>query len=171
MGILSKIFGSKKVVEKEVAEKKVLEIYSPIDGDVVSLSEVPDEAFACKAIGDGVAIIPSGEMIYSPMDTEDMSIFETNHAVSFESKEGLELIVHFGVDTVNLKGKGFERIGTEGSAKTGDKLVKYDLEYLKTNAKSVKTPVIISNMELVEEIERVTGKVKAGDLLMRVKMK
>ncbi len=113
MGILSKLFGSKKVVEK-VVEKKVVEIYSPIDGDVVCLSEVPDEAFACKAIGDGVAIIPSGDMIYSPMDTEDMSIFETNHAVSFESKEGLEVIVHFGVDTVNLKGKGFERIGREG---------------------------------------------------------
>ncbi|WP_319371655.1 glucose PTS transporter subunit IIA [uncultured Ilyobacter sp.] len=168
MGILSKLFGC-----KSKTREKFVEIYSPIDGDIVDLADVPDEAFACRAIGDGVAIVPSenGDVIHSPVDADDMSIFETNHAVSFESREGLEIIVHFGVDTVNLGGKGFERIGKEGSSKIGDKLVRYDLEYLKSNAKSVKTPVIISNMEIVEEIERGSGKVKAGELLMKVKIK
>ncbi len=168
MGILSRLFGN-----KNVKNDMVVEIFSPIDGNIVELVKVPDEAFACGAIGDGVAIIPSedGEVIQAPVDTDDMSIFDTNHAVSFESEDGLEIIVHFGVDTVQLGGRGFERIAEEGAAKTGDRVVRYDLDFLKKNAKSVITPVIISNMEMVESIEKASGKVRAGELLMKVRLK
>lgn len=168
MSIFSKLFGGQGVVKNQEVE-----IYSPIDGEVIDLSEVPDEAFACGAIGDGVAIVPSedDETIYAPVNADEVNIFETNHAVSFETRDGLEVIVHFGVDTVQLKGNGFERIGKEGPAKVGDKIVKYDLKYLESNAKSTKTPVLISNMDIVENIEKSSGKVKAGDLLMKVKLK
>ncbi|BDU51581.1 PTS sugar transporter subunit IIA [Haliovirga abyssi] len=155
-----------------LGKTKEIEIYSPVDGEIINLSNVPDEAFASGAIGDGIAINPSGKVICAPCNAEEVSIFETNHAVSFETKGGLELIVHFGVDTVKLKGKGFERVGTDGeSVKKGDELVKYDIDFLRENAESVLTPVIISNMELVDSIEKSTGKVKIGDLIMKIKLK
>ena len=171
MGILDKIF--KKKGNENGGE--VLEIYSPISGEIIGIEDIPDEAFAKKLIGDGVGIIPAdeGNTIYSPCDAKDMSIFETNHAVSFEAKNGLELIVHFGIDTVALNGKGFERIVkvAEGAVKKGEMLIKYDLEYIKQNAKSHKTPVIISSMDMVESIEKMKGRVRPGDLLMRVTLK
>ena len=93
------------------SNENIVEIYSPIHGQIIPLSEIPDEAFSSGAIGDGVGIEPSkeGDIIYAPCDAEDVSIFDTLHAVSFETKEELEVIVHFGVDTVELKGIGFEK--------------------------------------------------------------
>ncbi|MGL5050337.1 MAG: PTS sugar transporter subunit IIA [Fusobacteriaceae bacterium] len=152
-------------------EENWFNIYSPLNGKVIDLSEVPDEAFAQKMIGDGCAIDPTEGAIYAPVAAE-IDIFETNHAVSFEVPNGLEMIVHFGINTVQLKGEGFVRVAEAGSTvKVGDELVKYDLEFLKANALSVKTPIIINNMDIVEKIEVVaTGNVKVGDLLMRVKL-
>ncbi|MCJ8343773.1 MAG: PTS glucose transporter subunit IIA [Cetobacterium sp.] len=157
---------------KKKKEEDWFEIYSPLNGKVIDLSEIPDEAFAQKMIGDGCGIDPAEGSIYAPVDGE-IDIFATNHAVSFETPNGLEMIVHFGIDTVKLNGEGFTRIAEPGSTvKVGDELVKYNLEYIRENAKSVKTPVIISNMDMVEKLEVVaTGDVKAGDLLMRVKIK
>ena len=157
---------------KKKEENNFVEIYSPLNGKAIPLEEIPDEAFASKIIGDGIGIDPIGDTIYAPCDADDISIFDTNHAISFETKEGLEMIVHFGIDTVKLEGKGFERIADEGdNVKKGDPLVKFDLDFIKENAKSHKTPVIISNMEMVERIETVTGDIKVGDLLMRIYLK
>lgn len=157
---------------KKGKKEEWVEIYSPLNGKVVELSLVPDEAFAKKMIGDGCAIDPEEGSVYSPVEGE-IDIFETNHAVSFETEKGLELIVHFGIDTVKLDGKGFERVGKPGSkVKPGDELVKYDLDFMRENAKSVITPVIINSMDEVEELKVVaSGNVKVGDLLMKVKMK
>ena len=164
MGFLKNMFGKK--------EPKIVEIFSPIDGTILDLSEVPDEAFASGAIGDGIAIRPEGEAIYAPCDAGEINIFTTNHAVSFETEGGLELIVHFGVDTVTLNGEGFERIGTDGgSVQKGDRLVNYDLAYLKKNAKSIITPIVISNMEEVESIEKSTGRVNVGDSILKITLK
>lgn len=158
--------------KKEVQEEKWIEIYSPLNGKVIDLSEVPDEAFAGRMIGDGCAIDPTEGSVHAIADAE-IDIFETNHAVSFETTTGLEMIVHFGIDTVALNGEGFTRIAEAGSnVTTGQELVKYDLEYIKANAKSSKTPIIINNMDEIETLEVVaTGDVKVGDLLMRVKLK
>lgn len=157
---------------KKKNNDNVFEIYSPLNGKIIPLEEIPDEAFASKIIGDGVGIEPTGDTIYAPCDADDISIFDTNHAVSFETSNGLELIVHFGIDTVKLDGKGFERLVEDGqSVKKGDALIKFDLDYIKEHAKSHKTPVIISNMDEVEKIERSTGEIKAGDLLLRVTLK
>lgn len=147
-------------------------IYSPLNGSVIALEEIPDEAFAQKMIGDGCGINPIDGSIYAPVDGE-IDIFTTNHAVSFDISNGLEMIVHFGIDTVKLDGEGFTRVATTGSTvKKGDELIKYNLTYIKNHAKSVKTPVIITNMEMIEKLEVVaTGDVKVGDLLMRVKLK
>ena len=122
-------------------------------------------------IGDGCAIDPVPGAIYAPIDGE-IDIFETNHAVSLEAANGLEMIVHFGIDTVKLNSEGLTRVADAGSAKKGDKLIEYDLEFIKNNAKSTKTPIIITSMDMVDSLEVVaSGDVKAGDLLMRVKLK
>jgi PTS system glucose-specific IIA component len=157
---------------KKSKEEEWVDIYSPLNGKVMDLSLVPDEAFAKKMIGDGCAIDPEEGSIYSPIEGE-LDIFDTNHAVSFETENGLELIVHFGIDTVKLAGNGFQRIGKPGTkVKPGDELVRYNLEFMKKNAKSVITPVVINSMDEVEELKIVaSGDVKVGDLLMKVKMK
>ena len=158
--------------KKKKIEENWIEIYSPLNGKVIDLSEVPDEAFAGKMIGDGCAIEPSEGSIYAVADAE-IDIFETNHAVSFETEDELEMIVHFGIDTVALGGEGFTRIAEAGTkASKGQELVKYDLAYIAENAKSTRTPIIINNMDDVDKLEVVaTGNVKVGDLLMRVKLK
>lgn len=158
---------------KKKKEEEWFNVYSPLNGKVIDLSEVPDDAFAQKMVGDGCAIDPAEGAVYAPVDGE-ITIFETNHATSFETPNGLEMIVHFGVDTVALKGQGFNRVAEDGTeVKVGDKLVEYNLDFIKNNAPSVKTPVIINNMDAVEEIDVVAkGKdVKIGDLIMRVKLK
>ena len=158
---------------KKKEKEKWVEIYSPLNGKVIDLEEVPDEAFSEKMIGDGCAIEPVEGAIYAPIDGE-ITIFETNHATSFETADGLEMIVHFGIDTVSLCGEGFKRIAEDGKeVKKGDKLVEYDLEFIKNKVPSVRTPVIINNVDIVEKIDVIAkGKeVKAGELLMRVKIK
>lgn len=151
---------------------KYVKVYSPINGKVVSLDAVPDEAFSKKMIGDGCAIDPSEGSVFAPVEGE-IDIFDTNHAVTFEMENGLEMIVHLGIDTVDLDGKGFERIGEPGSlVRIGEELVKYDLDFIRKNAKSAISPIIITSMEDIESIEVVAiGEIKAGDLLMKVKMK
>lgn len=156
---------------KKDKEENYIEIYSPLNGRVIDLSEVPDEAFAQKMIGDGCAIEPAEGSVYAIADAE-IDIFDTNHAVSFDLECGLEMIVHFGIDTVKLDGQGFERLVAPGNVKLGDELVKYNLEYILKNAKSARTPIIVSNMDDVAELKIVAkGDVKVGDLLMKVKLK
>lgn len=157
---------------KKKDNEQWFEIYSPLNGKVINLSEVPDDAFAQKMVGDGCAIDPVAGALCAPVDGE-IDIFETNHAVSFETPNGLEMIVHFGIDTVTLKGEGFKRVATSDTVKVGDKLVEYDLDFIKEKVPSVKTPVIINNMDAVEKIEVVAlGKdVKVGDLIMKVLLK
>lgn len=157
---------------KKKKEDEWFNIYSPLNGKVIPLSEIPDDAFSQKMIGDGCGIEPTEGVICAPV-SGDIEIFATNHAVSFDVPNGLELIVHFGIDTVKLDGKGFTRVAESGATvNTKDELVKYDLDYIKENAKSIKTPVIVANMDQVEALEVVAnGDVKVGDLLMRVKIK
>lgn len=152
-------------------DKKVVEIYSPLTGRVIPLEEVPDEAFSQKMIGDGCAIEPVPGAIYAPVDGE-MDIFETNHAISIETPSNLELIIHFGVDTVKLNKEGLIRVAENGGVKRGEKLIEYDLELIKSKGYSTKTPIIITNMDIVESIEVVAeGDIKVGDLLMKVTLK
>lgn len=154
-------------------KKEEITIYSPINGKVILLTEVPDEAFAQRMVGDGCAIEPDKGSICSPIDGELRNIFPTNHAVIFESTHGLEMIVHFGIDTVKLDGLGFEKIREAGAIKVKDEIVKYDLDKIVGSVPSIKTPVIISNMEKVESIEilALNKQVKIGDPIMKVVLK
>ncbi len=154
-------------------EKTVVTIYSPMNGKVIELKEVPDEAFAQKMVGDGCAIEPDKGIICSPIDGQLMNIFPTNHAIIFETIDGLEMIVHFGIDTVKLEGKGFQKLREPGPIKVGDEIVKYNLDEIKDNVPSTRSPIIINNMEKVEKIEVLSlGKiVKIGEPIMKVTLK
>ena len=154
-------------------EKTIITIYSPINGKVIELKEVPDEAFAQKMVGDGCAIEPDRGIICSPIDGQLMNIFPTNHAIIFETIDGLEMIVHFGIDTVKLDGKGFQKLREPGPIKIGDEIVKYNLDDIKDGVPSTRSPIIINNMEKVEKIEVLSlGKlVKIGEPIMKVTLK
>ena len=154
-------------------EKTIITIYSPINGKVIELKDVPDEAFAQKMVGDGCAIEPDKGVICSPVDGQLMNIFPTSHAIIFETIDGLEMIVHFGIDTVKLEGKGFQKLREPGSIKIGDEIVKYNLDEIKDGVPSTRSPIIINNMEKVEKIEVLSlGKiVKIGEPIMKVTLK
>ena len=154
-------------------EKTIVTIYSPMNGKVIELKEVPDEAFAQKMVGDGCAIEPDKGIICSPIDGQLMNIFPTNHAIIFETIDGLEMIVHFGIDTVKLDGKGFQKLREPGPIKVGDEIVKYNLDEIKDGVPSTRSPIIINNMEKVEKIEILSlGKVvKIGEPIMKVTLK
>ena len=154
-------------------EKIIVTIYSPINGKVIELKEVPDEAFAQKMVGDGCAIEPDKGIICSPIDGQLMNIFPTNHAIIFETIDGLEMIVHFGIDTVKLDGKGFQKLREPGPIKIGDEIVKYNLDDIKDGVPSTRSPIIINNMEKVEKIEVLSlGKViKIGEPIMKITLK
>ena len=154
-------------------EKTIVTIYSPINGKVIELKEVPDEAFAQKMVGDGCAIEPDKGSICSPIEGQLMNVFPTNHAIIFETIDGLEMIVHFGIDTVKLDGKGFQKLREPGPIKVGDEIVKYNLDEIKDNVPSTRSPIIINNMEKVEKIEVLSlGKiVKIGEPIMKVTLK
>ena len=135
----------------------------------MNIEDVPDVVFSEKIVGDGIAIRPTGNKLVAPVDGVIGKIFETNHAFSMESKEGVELFVHFGIDTVELKGEGFTRVAQEGqTVKRGDTVIELDLLLLVAKAKSVLTPVVISNMDEINHLEKKTGEVVAGDSVVLV---
>lgn len=159
MGFFDKLFGGKK----DVAAKEV-KIYAPLSGEIVNIEDVPDVVFSEKIVGDGVAIRPNGDTIVAPVNGTIGKIFETNHAFSIESDEGIELFVHFGIDTVELKGEGFTRLAEEGQkVKVGEPIIKFDLALLEAKAKSVLTPVVISNMDEITNLQKLSGEVVKGE--------
>jgi len=123
-------------------------LVSPITGDIVALDQVPDEAFASKAVGDGVAVKPTAKTVVSPAAGTIVKIFNTNHAFCLETAKGAEIVVHMGIDTVALDGKGFTRLVEEGAEVTaGQPVLELDLDFLNANARSMISPVVCSNID------------------------
>ena len=131
------------------SEKEVIAtLLAPVSGEVVALDDVPDEAFASKAVGDGLAIKPSDKWVVAPIAGTLVKIFNTNHAFCLETDNGVEIVVHMGLDTVALEGKGFTRLVEEGaSVVAGQRVLEMDLEFLNANARSMVSPVVVSNSD------------------------
>lgn len=126
----------------------IAELVSPITGEVVALDQVPDEAFASKAVGDGVAVKPTDKTVVSPAAGTIVKIFNTNHAFCLETEKGAEIVVHMGIDTVALNGQGFKRLVEEGAEVTaGQPVLELDLDFLNANARSMISPVVCSNSD------------------------
>ncbi|MCL9671996.1 N-acetylglucosamine-specific PTS transporter subunit IIBC [Citrobacter sp. MNAZ 1397] len=131
-----------------VSAAVIAELVSPVTGQVVSLDEVPDEAFASKAVGDGVAVKPTEKTVVAPAAGTIVKIFNTNHAFCLETEKGAEIVVHMGIDTVALGGQGFTRLVEEGATVVaGQPILEMDLEYLNANARSMISPVVCSNID------------------------
>ncbi|GGB34465.1 PTS glucose transporter subunit IIA [Oceanisphaera marina] len=161
MGLFDKL---KRMVSDESVDSGGIDIFAPLSGELVAIEEVPDVVFAEKIVGDGIAIKPSGNKMVAPCNGTIGKIFETNHAFSIESDSGIELFVHFGIDTVELKGEGFTRVATEGQqVKVGDTIIEFDLALLEAKAKSTLTPIVISNMDEIKELTKHTGAVNLGE--------
>lgn len=149
---------------------KTVCISSPLTGRAMDISEVPDEAFSGKMMGDGAAVTPTESLVCAPEDGEVTFVFDTKHAVGFQTDSGLSLLIHIGIDTVKLGGKGFESFVENGQkVKKGEPLLKLDLEYLMENAPSLASPVLCSEMEENYRIRLLnTGEVNAGEELFAV---
>lgn len=140
------------------------EILSLTNGEILELSQVPDDVFSSKLMGDGFAIKSNDGIICSPVDGTVEVIFPTKHAVIIKSTAGKEVLIHMGIETVKLEGKGFElftNVGDKVSA--GDKLAKMDLKYIEENATSSITPVIFTNLEADEKVKVIAGKCKVSE--------
>ena len=168
MGLFDKL---KSLVSDDKKDTGTIEIIAPLSGEIVNIEDVPDVVFAEKIVGDGIAIKPPGNNMVAPVDGTIGKLFDTNPAFSIESDSGVELFVHFGIDTVELKGEGFKRIAEEGQrVKVGDTVIEFDLPLLEEKAKSTLTPVVISNMDEIKELIKLSGSVTVGETpVIRIK--
>jgi len=150
-------------------KRKRREILSPVDGQVVDITEVSDEVFSQKMVGDGVAIKPVGDTFCAPIDGLVNKIFATHHAFSIKSDKDLEVMVHIGLETVALDGRGFERLVDEGErVSAGDPVIRVDMNYIAAHAKDTITPVVISDESDVGRIEKIVRIAKCKDVIMEV---
>ena len=145
-------------------------VRSPLVGKYVPLEDVPDEAFASKILGHGIAVEPDDPYIYAPADGKVIFVYPTKHAIGFICDNGISLLIHIGMDTANLKGKGLEAYVKQGDVvKLGTKLMKMDLNYLRNNAKSIISPVIISDLDDDKEVQIVADKhIEYNESVMKI---
>ncbi|PLT31930.1 glucose-specific PTS transporter subunit IIBC [Bacillus sp. V5-8f] len=149
----------------QTVEKKDETIVSPIKGEIKPITEVPDPVFSQKMMGDGFAIEPEDGLIVSPVDGTIVNLFPTKHALGIESQAGREILIHVGIDTVKLEGKGFEALVAQGDKVVkGQPLLKVDLDYVKNNAPSIMTPIVFTNLKEGEQVKlEKTGKVDSKE--------
>ncbi len=153
-------------------EKKIY-LLAPMKGSVVSLEEVPDQVFSQKMVGDGLALLPEEGTVCAPLEGEVVALFPTGHALGIRSPEGLEVLIHVGIETVGLHGKGFTLHVRKGDrVRSGDKLITADLDYIQAHAPSLLSPVVFTNMERIQSWEILRkGKINLGEPLLAVVLK
>lgn len=137
--MFKKLFGNKETE---------LSVTAPLTGKKVALEEVPDPVFSQKMMGEGIAVDPTEGMVVSPVEGTIVQVFPTKHAVGLETKSGVEVLIHIGLETVAMNGEGFEAFVAQGDkVKVGDQLISFDLELVREKAKSTITPIIITNSD------------------------
>ncbi|KOR23839.1 glucose-specific PTS transporter subunit IIBC [Clostridium sp. FAM 1755] len=139
---------------------------APIEGKILSITDVPDEVFSQKMMGDGFAIEPKNGTVVSPVDGVITTVFPTKHAIGITADNGLELLIHFGIDTVNLKGEGLDAlVEQDAKVKAGDPILKVDIDKIKDKVPSIITPIIFTNLTDDQKLEivKLGSHVKAGE--------
>ena len=156
--------------EIEGSVAKTVIVSSPITGVAADLSTAPDEAFADRMMGDGAVVTPTDAIVKAPEDGEVAFVFDTKHAIGFTTDSGLSLLIHVGIDTVKLDGKGFEVFVENGQqVKKGDPLMKLDIAYLKEHAPSIVSPVLCTELEDNQKVRLLReGEIKSGEELFAV---
>lgn len=170
---------SDKIEEKPQAEGtentetnvKTITLYSHMNGTAVKLEDVEDDVFSQKILGEGAAVEPSEGKLYAPCDGKIDSVFDTKHAVNMVSHDGMEILLHIGIDTVKLGGQYFEAHVSDGQeVKKGDLLISFDMDKIKAAGYKVTTPIIIGNTDDYASVEPVAqNSVSAGDIILKIK--
>lgn len=152
----------------EGSEEKILT--SPLSGEFVLLEEVPDQVFSAGIAGKGVAIIPTVGKVVAPCDCEVSAIMDSGHAIALHTSDGMDLLIHVGLNTVELNGKYFEyKVSRGDKVKKGGILMEFDIEGIKRAGYKLHTPVLIANPDDFSKIDVLEKKtVKAGDALIKI---
>ncbi|WP_408640712.1 PTS sugar transporter subunit IIA [Spiroplasma helicoides] len=153
-------------------KKKNLEIFAPVDGEIIDIHTVQDEVFAEGMLGEGLAFVPDNGEFVAPVDGKLVTVFPTGHAYGIKNKNGVEILLHIGLDTVSLEGEGFDvKVKQDQEVSVGDLLVIADLESIAKKVPSTQTPLIFvpesMNGKSLEIVAK--GKVKKGDLIVIIK--
>ena len=155
---------------KPLVEK--IELCAPVSGTVKALSDVPDKTFAEKVLGDGAAIVPEEGKVYAPADGTVANIMDSKHGIMFVTDSGAEVLIHIGLDTVNLKGKYFKSYVSDGDkVKKGTLLVEFDLEAIKGEGYNLITPMVVTNIsDYIKAVcmEKENTAINAGDKFLTV---
>lgn len=166
------ITNTNSIKEKYAYEQKTsseLTLLNPIEGEIIKLEEVPDIVFSEKLLGDGFAVIPKDNKVYSPVDGTIRVLFPTKHAIAIKTEEDIEILVHIGVDTVSLNGEGFTTHVQQGDKiRKGDLMISFDKELLEKNVKSLISPVIITSMDMISKIDIDFGYAAKGTKVAKV---
>lgn len=148
-------------------KKKECTIYAPVNGKMINISEVPDPVFSKKLMGDGVGFMFDGDTLYAPLDGKVKLVAATKHAIGFEARNKAEVLMHIGLDTVALKGEGFEVLVNEGDkVKHGTPIVKINRKLMKEKAIDLTTPLVITNPEYTVQLENQEN-VIVGTVIMK----
>ncbi len=151
-------------------KSKNIKIFSPLDGKIVPLEDVPDKVFSQKLVGDGIAIVPTSSTVVAPIQGTISRLFSTNHAFSINDGSNIEVMVHIGLDTVELEGKGFRALVKEGDrVEIGTPIIRIDKEYIKSQGKDIITPIVVSSEKEIEIQKHKVSMVREGELLLEVK--
>ena len=151
-------------------EENTNDFAAVVSGKIIPLTAVNDDVFSKGMMGTGVAIVPDDDVIVAPCDGEVTMLFPTMHAFGMKNEDGVEILVHIGIDTVKLEGKGFEVLVENGQkVKKGDPMMRLDLSYLSENAPSLASPVLCTELEDNQKIRLLKeGEIKAGEPLFAV---
>ena len=149
---------------------KGIELTAPMKGKCVSIKEVPDPTFAEEILGKGIAVIPQDGHVYAPADGKISTVFPTGHAVGITTADGAEILIHIGLDTVQLNGEGFQaRVAQGDRVKKGQLLVSFDMAFIEEKGYCLETPVLVTNSDdYLEVVETVAEHVAQGDVLLKV---
>lgn len=139
-----------------IFKKKQIEVFSPLKGTFVPIEKVQDEVFSKKVLGDGFAIMPTSRTVLSPVDGEIKMIFPTHHALGISTKEGIEMMIHIGIDTVNENGEGFQNhVHIDQTVKSGEPLISFNLDGLREKGYDMTTMVIITGSNSFDMINMI----------------
>ena len=162
VGFLDKLFGGRPSADSLFGGEKMT-VKVPIDGTILPLEQLPDETFAMAILGPGCGIEPTGDTVYAPFDGKVTSVAGTLHAVGLMSDDGIELLIHVGMDTVDMQGKGFEALIKEGqTVKAGTPLLKIDLDAIRAANHPTATAIIVTNADDLPEMKVVGGGIVAS---------
>ena len=157
MGFFDKLFGGKHDAAPKFAGEKMT-VMAPIDGTVIPLEQIPDETFATAILGPGCGIEPTGDTVYAPFDGTITQVASTLHAIGITSDDGIELLIHVGMDTVEMQGKGFTAlVKEEQKVKAGTALLKVDLDAIRAANHPTTTAVIVTNADDLPKLHIIAG--------------